>query len=146
MQAAVLPAILSIIFLMIVIVLVPWMMQILWHYVSVIMCQREIEIANGQTLCTTKLDGKKIFLCNLKFEDIENISCQKVSVLSSKGGIQLKISNRKHYKINFESKYFTFYPLYTFGKYLDYAEQRWLTSEILSHLQYPAPKLDRAGR
>jgi eukaryotic-like serine/threonine-protein kinase len=141
-NAAVLPGIWGIISLLTGIVLTPWMMRVLWHCVSVIVCQREIEIANGQTLCTTKLGGITLFKSNITFEDIENVSHKQVGVLSCKGGIQLRISNRRHYKINFESKYFTFYPLYTFGKYLDYAEQRWLTSEILAHLQYLHPELD----
>jgi eukaryotic-like serine/threonine-protein kinase len=146
MQAAILPGTLWLISLLMGIVLTPWMIRVLLYYVSFTMCQREIEITNVRISCTTKLGGKAIVKCDMKFEDAENIKCQQVSMLSCKGGIQLRISNRKYYKINLEQKYVRFYPLYTFGTYLDYAEQRWLKTEILQHLQYLHPELDRGDR
>jgi eukaryotic-like serine/threonine-protein kinase len=146
MQAAVLPGTWELICLLTGIVLIPWMILVLSHYISVVMCQREIEIVNGQTLCTTKLGGKKTGTCNMTFEDIENIRCQQASVLSRKGGIQLRISGQRYYKIEYRQTKKNFYPLYTFGKYLDYAEQRWLKTEILAHLQYLHPELDRDDR
>jgi eukaryotic-like serine/threonine-protein kinase len=147
-NAAVLPGTLWLILLLMGIVLTPWMMRVLWHYVSFTMCQREIEIVNGQTICTTKLGGRTIVKCEIKFEDVENIRCQQVRVLSCKGGIQLRISGQRYYKIEYQQKKTKtiFYPLYTFGTYLDYAEQRWLKTEILQHLQYLHPELDRADR
>jgi eukaryotic-like serine/threonine-protein kinase len=145
-NAAVLPGMLWLIFLLMGIVLTPWMMRVLWHYVSFTVCQREIEIMNGQTLCTTKLGERNIFKCNMTFEDIENIRCQQVSMLSCKGGIQLRISGRRYYNIEYHQGKTNFYPIYTFGTYLDYAEQRWLKTEILEHLQYLHPELDRADR
>jgi eukaryotic-like serine/threonine-protein kinase len=141
MQAAVLPGTLWLIFLLMGIVLIPWMLRVLWHYFSVVMCRREVEVVNGQTLCTTKLGGIAIAKRNLKFEDIDNISCQQVSGLSCKGGIQLRISGQRYYKIEYRQKEKNFYPLYTFGNYLDYAEQRWLKTELLAHLQYLHPEL-----
>jgi eukaryotic-like serine/threonine-protein kinase len=146
-NAAVLPGVFWLILLLMGIVLIPWMVILLWHYASVIMCQREIEIVDGHALCTTKLGGRVVFKCTLTFEDIENIHCQQqVNALSYKGGIQIRISMQRYYKINIESKYYAFRPLYTFGKYLDYAEQRWLKTEILQHLQYLHPELERKDR
>jgi eukaryotic-like serine/threonine-protein kinase len=146
LQSAVLPVTWWLILLLMGIVLIPWTMRVLWHYVSFTMCQREIEIVNGQTVCITKLGGRAIVKCDLKFEDIENIKCQRVSALSCKGGIQLRISARRYYKIEYHQKKTKFYPLYTFGTYLDYAEQRWLKTEILQHLQDLHPELDRDAR
>lgn len=146
MQAAVLPGTWWLIFLLMGIVLIPWMVRVLWHYFSVVMCRREIEVVNGQVLCTTKLGGWEVFKCTLPFADIENINCQQVRILSHQGGIQLRISGQRYYKIEYYQKKPKFYPLYTFGKYLDYAEQRWLKTEILAHLQYLQPEVDRFDR
>jgi eukaryotic-like serine/threonine-protein kinase len=143
---AVLPGALMIIFYVMGLILLPWMVGVLWHYFSVVMCPREIVVVNGQVLCTTKLGGWVVFKCNLPFADIENITCQQVSVLSHNGGIQLKISGQRYYKLEYHQKKPKFYPLYTFGKYLDYAEQRWLKTEILAHLQCSQPEVDRFDR
>jgi eukaryotic-like serine/threonine-protein kinase len=135
-NAAVLPGTLRLILYVMGMILMPWMMRVLWDYIGSVMCQREIEIANGQTICTTKLGEKTISKHNLKFEDIENIHCQQVGILSHKGGIQLRISGQRYYSPEYYQKKRKFYPLYILGKYLDYAEQQWLTREIFEHLQY----------
>jgi eukaryotic-like serine/threonine-protein kinase len=135
-NAAVLPGTLRLILYVMGIILMPWMMRLLWDYIGSVMCQREIEIANGQTICTTKLGEKTISKHNLKFEDIENVHCQQVGILSHKGGIQLRISGQRYYSPEYYQKRRKFYPLYILGKYLDYAEQQWLTREIFEHLQY----------
>jgi eukaryotic-like serine/threonine-protein kinase len=143
MQAAVLPGGLWLLFLFVGIFMIPWMMRLLWHHCTVIVCQREIEIVDRQMTCTTKIAGRSVVQCIMNLEDIENVNCPKVGVLSLKGGIQFKISGQRYYQLKYKERKTKFYPLYTFGKYLDYPEQRWLMGEILEHLQYLNPKIDR---
>jgi eukaryotic-like serine/threonine-protein kinase len=140
MQAAVLPGTLWLLLLLIGIVTIPWMLRVLWHYGTNIICQRELEIVDSlserlhqrQINCTTKLAGRSIYeRSRLKFRDVDNINCQKVGVLSCKGGIQLRISGQRYYPLDYAQDNTKFYVLYTFGKYLDYTEQRWLVEEIL---------------
>jgi eukaryotic-like serine/threonine-protein kinase len=146
MRVAVLPWLLWLIFLLMGIVMIPWMLRVLWHYFSVVMCQREIEILDRKAICTTKLAGRSLRQYTMMFEDPEKIGCQKVGTLSSKGGIELKISAQEYYKLKFQPKNTTYLPLYTFGEYLDLAEQRWLMSEILEHLDFLHPGIDRHSR
>jgi eukaryotic-like serine/threonine-protein kinase len=142
-RIAVLPQLLCLIFLLMGIVLIPWMLKVLWHYSNEIACQREIDIIDRQVICATKIAAISIHKCTIKFEELENISCQKVGVLSSKGGIKLRISAQQYYQIDFKQEKTTFLPLYTFGRYLDTAEQRWLVSEILDRLDDVAPRIER---
>jgi Protein kinase domain len=146
MRVAVLPWLLWLLFLFTGLVSIPWMLCVLWHYFTVIMCQREIEIVDRDAICRTKLSGISIREHTIWLEQIENISCQKVGVLSSKGGIKLKISAQRYYKLDFKPKKTTYLPLDTFGEYLDLAEQRWLMNEILEHLDFFHPGIDRHFR
>jgi eukaryotic-like serine/threonine-protein kinase len=146
MQAALLPGGLWLLLFVMGIVLVPWLVRLLWHYGTVVMCQREIEIIDRQAICTTKLAGRSIVKCIMKLEDIEKVNCPKVGRLSLKGGIQFQISGQRYHKLEYHQAKTKFYPLYTFGKYLDRAEQQWLMGEILEHLQYLCPEIDRTSR
>ncbi len=121
------------------------MVSILWHYCTVIMCQREIEIIDfsaveisegsgskpklprREVICTTKIASMSIFPRTVAVENIKNINCRQVGVLNVKGGIRFE---------NYQNLNNTRDPLYIFGKYLDPAEQHWLMGEISEHLQY----------
>jgi eukaryotic-like serine/threonine-protein kinase len=122
------------------IVIIPWMMPVLWHFCTVVICQHEIEIVDRQAICQTKLGSISISKRTLKLEDIQNVHCRITGRLSLKGGIQFKTSVQRYYG---KTRY---RPLYTFGKYLDRAEQMWLVGEILEYLQYLDPQIDRVSK
>lgn len=121
--------------------------HILWRYCTVIMCQREIDIIDfstdsiesnprfteQQVIFTTKIAGMSIFSRAVLVEDVRNINCRQVGMLSIKGGIRFNIC---------QSPYNTL-ENYAFGKYLDPVEQHWLMGEISEHLQYLDPRTDR---
>ncbi|WP_310489139.1 hypothetical protein [Chamaesiphon sp. VAR_69_metabat_338] len=69
-----------------------------------------------------------------------------MGTLSSKGGIKLKILAHRYYKLELKQKTTACLPLYTFGKYLDIAEQQWLMGEILKYLDFLHPGIDRHSR
>jgi eukaryotic-like serine/threonine-protein kinase len=133
----------------------------LWHYSTVIMCQREIEILESsaiegldfcrsktkfpsrQVIFTTKIAGISVFTRRVAVEDVEYISCRQVSVLNIKGGIRFEISQSRYYNNQYIQWGNGFKHIYTFGKYLDRAEQHWLMGEISEHLQYLDPLTDR---
>jgi eukaryotic-like serine/threonine-protein kinase len=145
MRIAALPDLLWIPLFLFGIVTIPWMMRVLWHFCTAVICQREIEIVDRQAICRAKLG--KIVISNwmIELEDIQNVHLQTAGRLSSKGGIQFKTSVQRYYQIQHmqtESRYYL--PLYTFGKYLDRAEQRWLVDEILEQLHYLDPQTDRS--
>jgi eukaryotic-like serine/threonine-protein kinase len=145
MQAAVLPGLLWLLLLFTGMAILPWMMRVLWHFFLIIMCQRELEFSCEQAIFTTKIAGMSIVKSRINFQDLENINCQKVGVLSLKGGIQFEISGQIYYQLKHHQKKTTFYPLSTFSKYLDYAEQKWLTGEICEYLQSLHPTVDRSS-
>ncbi|WP_309743764.1 MULTISPECIES: serine/threonine-protein kinase [unclassified Chamaesiphon] len=143
MSAAVLPSMLWLPLLLFGIVVTPWMMRVLWHFGNVVICQHEIEIVARQAICQTKLGGIAISSLTIELEDIQNIHCQTTGRLSFQGGIQFKTSVQRYYQIEHmqtDGRYYL--PLYTFGKYLDLAEQRWLVGEILEQLHYLDPHID----
>ncbi len=142
MRVAVLPGLLWILFLLMGLISIPWMLRVLWHYGTVVMCQREIEIVNQDATCRIKLAGISIQKRTIWLEQIENISYQKVGALSSKGGIKLNVSIQQYYQLDFVRETAMYLPLYTFGEYLDVAEQRWLMGEILEHLDFLHPGID----
>jgi eukaryotic-like serine/threonine-protein kinase len=83
--------------------------RLLWHYFTVIMCQREIEILDfsavarsefraykspfphRQVICTTKIAGISLFTGIVAVEDIKNINCRQVGVLDVKGGLEFNV-------------------------------------------------------
>jgi hypothetical protein len=133
----------------------------IWHYCKAIVCQREIEIIESsamkesdfrgaktkcpsrQVICTTKIAGISIFKLRVSVEDVEHVSCRKVGVLDIKGGIRLEISQARYYNNQYIQSLNGFEHIYTFGKYLDRAEQHWLTGEMLEHLEYLNHLTDR---
>jgi eukaryotic-like serine/threonine-protein kinase len=142
-QATIVPGGWWLILLFAGIFVIPWMVRLLWHYFSVIICQREIAIIDRQVNCKTKIGGISILTEIVKSENIENINFKKVGFLSVKGGIKIKIARSGYYWLEFNREYAKRYSIYTFGKYLDYAEQRWLIDELAEHLQYLHPEIDR---
>jgi eukaryotic-like serine/threonine-protein kinase len=134
MLVAVLPGLLFLLFLLMGIVLIPWMLWILWCYAAAIACQHELEIVDFQVLCKTKFVGILLREYTIKLEDIRNISCQQAGVLSSTGEIKLMIIARRDREKESKHKEINFLPLYTFFRYLDTVERRWLMGEILEYL------------
>ncbi len=134
MRVAVLPSKLWLPLLLFGIVTIPWMMRLLWHFCTVVICQHEIEIVDRQAICRTKLGGISISKRTIKLEDIQNVHCQIVGRLRLKGGIQFRTSVQRYYQVEYMQGETRYLPLYTFGKYLDRAEQRWLIGEILEQL------------
>jgi eukaryotic-like serine/threonine-protein kinase len=143
MRIAILPGLLWLLLLLIGIVMIPWMLRVLYHYCAVVICERELEIIDRQVICTTRLAGISLQQRTIYFKEIENISCQKVGALSLQGGIKLKISVQQYYKTDFDPGKNTFLPLYTFGRYLEPNEQRWLIGEILDRLYEIAPRIEQ---
>ncbi|WP_310481512.1 serine/threonine-protein kinase [Chamaesiphon sp. VAR_48_metabat_403] len=124
-------------------VIIPWMLRVLWHFCTVVICQHELEIVDLQAICQTKLGRISISNQTIKLRDIENVHYRAAGRLSEKGGIEFKISVERYYRVDYilgETKHLS---LYSFGKYLDRAEQRWLMGEILAHIQYLDPHIDR---
>jgi eukaryotic-like serine/threonine-protein kinase len=139
-RIAVLPDLLPLLLFLMGIVLIPWMLRVLWHYCTAIVCQREIEIVNDKATFTTKLVKMSIKKDTIILEKIENISCQKVGVLSSKGGVKFRISTQRYHQIDFRQKKTAYF---TFGEYLDITEQQWLMNEIFEYLDPSHPKIGR---
>jgi serine/threonine protein kinase len=149
-------------FLPIIIFTIP-IVYILWHYCTVIMCQREIEILDfsamkrsdrrgskptlpkRQVICTTKIVGISIFTRKVAVEDVENINYRQVGLLNVEGGIRFEISQARYNDQKNIRSVRKFYPIYIFGKYLDPGEQHWLMGEISEHLQYLDPQTDRSS-
>jgi eukaryotic-like serine/threonine-protein kinase len=146
MRVAVLPGELWLLLLLFVIVTIPWMMRVLWHFCTVIICQHEIKLVDRQAICRKKLCDITISKRTIELEDIHNVHCQILGRLRLKGGIQFKTSVQQYYQIEYMQGETRYLPLYTFGKYLDRAEQRWLVTEILEQLQYLDPQIDRVSR
>ena len=146
MRAAILPGKLWAPLLLFGIVMIPWMMRVLWHFCTVVICQREIEIVDRQAICRSKLGRIPVSKRAIKLEDIQNVHYQTSGRLSLKGGIQFKTSVQRYYEIEYMQGETRYLPLYTFGKYLDRAEQRWLVGEILEQLQYLDPQIDRVSK
>jgi eukaryotic-like serine/threonine-protein kinase len=139
--------------------------RILWHYCTVIMCERKIEILDSsmmkrwdcrgyepkfssrQVIFTTKIAGISVFTRTVAVEDVKNISCRQVRVLNVEGGIQFEISQARYdYQRDIDRiprSMNKFQHIYSFGKYLDRTEQQWSIDEILEHLQYLDPLTDR---
>jgi eukaryotic-like serine/threonine-protein kinase len=146
--------------------------RILWHYCTVIICQREIAILDfsamkrsdrrgskpkfpsRQVIFTTKIAGMSIFTRAVTVEDVGNINCRQVGMLNVEGGIRCETSKAgynaqknlidRHNSTGSIRSGKKSDPLYIFGKYLDPVEQHWLMGEISEQLQYVDPLTDRS--
>ncbi|WP_373538427.1 serine/threonine protein kinase [Chamaesiphon sp.] len=146
MRVAILPGKLWTPLLIFGIIMIPRMIYLLWHFCTVVICQREIEIVDRQVICQTKIGSIWISRRTLKLEDIQNVHCRTAGRLSLKGGVQFKTSVQQYYQVEYAQGETRYLPLYTFGKYLDRAEQMWLVGEILEYLQYLDPQIDRVSK
>lgn len=141
MTAAVLPTALSFLCLLILMPLTVAMPFIIWDCVYAIAYHREIELTNGWVVCQTKIVGKLIREY-ISFENIKAVNCEKVGIFSLNGGIKLQLSRLQYYQLTniHPAHNNSYHTLYSFGKHLDYAEQRWLAGEILEYLYLHNPK------
>ena len=135
-RVTVLPQVLKLILLLMGIVLIPWMLWVLWCYVTSIACQRELEIIDRQVICKTKFAGVLLQKYVVKLEEIRNISCQKFGILSSTSEIKLTTYSRGDRYQEFKCRQINFLHLYTFARHLDTIEQHWLMGEISEHLDF----------
>jgi eukaryotic-like serine/threonine-protein kinase len=140
MRVAVLPQFLELILLLMGIVLIPWMLWVLWCYVTSIACQHELEIDDRQVICKTKFAGVLLQKYVVKLEEIRNISYQKVGILRSTGEIKLTTYGGSDRCKKFKYRQINFLPLYTFARYLNAVEQYWLMGEISEYLDFFRPK------
>jgi eukaryotic-like serine/threonine-protein kinase len=135
MLVAFLPPWMAAICLAIWIPLTPWMLCLLWQYFGAVISHREILIDEQYAVCTSRIAGTIVSRRILPLEAIENVDCEKVGALSLGGGIRFATVGQQYYggKLNYPDNYF--FQSYSFGKYLDYAERRWLAGEIAEHLE-----------
>jgi eukaryotic-like serine/threonine-protein kinase len=129
--------------LLLEIVLISGSIRMLWQYYNIGRCQHEIEITKQNVICTTKTKGIAVAQRIIKLKDIEHVSCPRVGMLNFKSGIELSVSTRRYFQLEYDGEETTFLPLYTFGRYLDRAERIWLACEILEQIQYLDPQTDR---
>jgi eukaryotic-like serine/threonine-protein kinase len=129
--------------LLLEIVLISLSILMLFNYYHHARFQHELEITKQNVICTTKTSERAIAQRIIKLKDIEHVSCPKVGKLNFQGGIALNISMQRHFHLKCDGAETIFLPLYTFGRYLDRAEQIWLACEILEQIQYLDPQTNR---
>ncbi len=114
-----------------------WLVRILWQYTKAVILQHEIVIDDQKTALYTKtIRGLLVDFQTLPVKSYKTtVHHQK----TKPGAIQITASPVPTYSFDDRLEYFSF------GKYLDRSEQRWLTGEIAEHLQYLNSQADRSS-
>jgi Protein kinase domain len=142
MLAAVLPTWVIAICMAIWVPITPWMVCILWQYLSAVMCRHEVVVNDQAIVYTTRLAEIIVNRRMLPLHAIRTVSCERVGTLSLGGGIQFTTVGRQYYGGEFNHHSGHFFRPYSFGKYLDFAERLWLTGEINEHLRQLDPEAE----